>query len=189
MNEFRIHNLLTFYLPFLILIVFVYEFFSQNSKALIYVIGNLIAYLAIRLELHHYTHKWGFHRNKKFVKILVVYDLFAMGFLLPTILVYSTRATLVKNILIYVVVVFLIYVPISKMIDKLMGMGLLIFSGGFSLIIFLTARTVLVPLIFMLLSLWTWLLLKHNLVSYTQYITVNALNTGHKGDENKNIQL
>lgn len=169
MDEFRIHNLLTFYIPFLILIVFVYEFFNQNSKALIYVIGNLVAYLAIRLELHHYAHKWSFHRNKKFVKILVIYDLFAVGFLLPTILVYSTRATLIKNILIYVVVVFLIYVPISKMIDKLMGRRLLILSGGFSLIIFLTARTVLVPLIFMLLSLWTWLLLKHNLVNYTQY--------------------
>ncbi len=169
MDEFRIHNLLTFYIPFLILIVFVYEFFNQNSKALIYVIGNLVAYLAIRLELHHYAHKWSFHRNKKFVKILVIYDLFAVGFLLPTILVYSTRAALIKNILIYVVVVFLIYVPISKMIDKLMGRRLLILSGGFSLIIFLTARTVLVPLIFMLLSLWTWLLLKHNLVNYTQY--------------------
>ncbi|CAI1492696.1 conserved membrane protein of unknown function [Thermococcus nautili] len=189
MNEFRIHNLLTFYIPFLILIVFVYEFFSQNSKALVYVMGNLVAYLAIRLEIHHYTHKWGFHRNKKFVKILIIYDLFAVGFLLPTIFTYSTRATLVKNILIYIVVVFLIYVPISKMIDKLMGRGLLVLSGGFSLIIFLTAWTVLVPLIFMLLSLWTWLLLKHNLVSYTQYRAGGTLNTGHKGDENKNIQL
>ncbi|QDA31079.1 hypothetical protein FH039_04920 [Thermococcus indicus] len=166
MKSIRVHNILTFYLPFLILISFMYEFLNKNSRALVYVIGYLIAYLAIRLEIHHYTHKWSAHRDAEFTKILLIYDLLAVGFLLPTLLAYSTRATLIRDIMIYLTVVFLMYVPISKMIGRSLGRGLLILSLGSSLVIFIITQSILEPTIFALLSLWTYLVLKHDLVTY-----------------------
>ncbi|MFA4646870.1 hypothetical protein P8X24_06365 [Pyrococcus kukulkanii] len=164
MDEMRVHNILTFYLPFLILAGFVYEFLNRNSKALVYVSAYLIAYLAIRLEIHHYTHKWSAHRDPGFVRILLIYDLFALGFLLPTLLAYSTKETFIRNFLIYIVVAFLMYVPISRMVNRLSGV--LVLSLGSSLAIFIITHGILEPGIFALLGLWTYLALKHGLVAH-----------------------
>ncbi|MFA4641209.1 hypothetical protein [Pyrococcus kukulkanii] len=155
MDEARVHNLLTFYLPFLILAGFVYEFLNRNSKALVYVSAYLIAYLAIRLGIHHYTHKWSAHRDPEFVKILLIYNLFTAGFLLPTLLAYSKEETIIRNILIYLIVAFLMYAPISKMVGKL-SRGLLVISIVSSFVIFIITQNILEPMIFMLLSLWTY---------------------------------
>ncbi|AEK73229.1 hypothetical protein GQS_06655 [Thermococcus sp. 4557] len=173
MDELRVHNILTFYLPLLILTSFMYEFLNKNSRALIYVVGYLIAYLAIRLEIHHYTHKWSAHRDPEVIKILLIYNLLAVGFLLPTLLAYSTKATLIRNIMIYIIVVLVLYVPISKMIVRLLGRGLFILSFGSSLVIFIITQNILEPTIFALLSLWTYLVLKHDLVAYTQERSVS----------------
>jgi len=165
MEEVRVHNLLTFYLPLLILIGFIYGLFNKNSKPLLYVLGYLIAYLAIRLEIHHYTHKWGSHRDLEFVKTLVISELFIIGFLLPTVLAYSTITDFNKSLVVFFIVGAFIYVIILRIVDKISGHELLFVSSVLSLLILVTTKSILEPMIFALLSLWVYLVLKYDLVS------------------------
>ncbi|AIF69880.1 hypothetical protein PAP_07450 [Palaeococcus pacificus DY20341] len=168
MNKVRVHNILTFYLPILIFGSLLYGFLNENSQMLIYAVGYLVAYSAIRLEIHHYHHKWSAHGNTRFVKTLVISDLVVVGFLLPTILAYSTMTDFSRNLMIFFIVGAFIYVTIWKIVDKISEHGLLVVSLVLSVLILITTKSILEPTIFALLSLWTYLVLKHDLVSYAK---------------------
>ncbi|MBO8175136.1 MAG: hypothetical protein H0Z18_07755 [Thermococcus sp.] len=167
MDSMRIHNLLTFYLPILIFGSFVYGFLNENSRMLIYAIGYLVSYFAIRLELHHYYHKWSAHRDARFVKALVISELVTVGFLLSTILAYSTRANFNRNLMVFFIVGALIYAVTWRSIDRLSEGRLCVFLLVLSLLVLIKTKSILEPLIFALLSLWVCLVLKHGLVTYT----------------------
>ncbi|AMM53223.1 hypothetical protein [Pyrococcus kukulkanii] len=168
MDWFRVHNILTFYLPVLIFVSLVYGFITKNSKMLIYSLGYLVAYFSIRLEIHHYQNKLSLHGDRRFVRALIVLDLFAVGFLLPMVLSYTNRANFIRNIILYLGVGVLIYAMAWKLIEKLTERRLLIISLGLSLVIGMTTGGILEPLIFALLALWTYLVVKHNLVPYAE---------------------
>ena len=165
MNKTRVLNLLTFYLPFLILGAFLYGIINRNSQTAVYALAYLVTYLAIRLEIHHYAHKWPLHRDAEFVKNLVVSELLLLGFLLPTVFAHTTRADFTRNIIIFFIAGILIYI-VARTINRLLERGLLIVSLGLLLVIFMTTRSIVEPAIFALLSLWTYLVLKHSLVVY-----------------------
>jgi len=166
MNEFRVHNFLTFYLPPLILVCIGYAFLDKDSRAFIYLLGYFVTYLAIRLEIHHYSNRWGYHRDPKFVKTLVVSELVVLGFLLPTLLAYSTRTTFVKNVLIYLILAVGSFELISREYARLSWQNCLMLSIGLSIVIFALTHSMLVPPTFVLLALWACLVVKHDLKLY-----------------------
>ncbi|NJE54337.1 hypothetical protein E3E28_03800 [Thermococcus sp. 21S9] len=166
MNEFRVHNFLTFYLPPLILVCLSYAFLNKDSRAFIYLSGYLVTYLAIRLEIHHYSNRWGYHRDPKFVKTLVVSELVVLGFLLPTIFTYSTRATLVRNILIYLILSVGVFELISLEYARLNWQGCLMLSISLSIVIFALTYSMLIPSMFVPLALWACLVVRHDLKLY-----------------------
>ncbi|AFK22472.1 hypothetical protein [Pyrococcus sp. ST04] len=166
MDEARVHNILTFYLPILIFGSFVYGFLNGNSQMLIYAIGYLVTYFAIRLEIHHQEHKWGAHRDTRFVKALVISNLVVVGFLLPTILAHSTKANFNRNLVMFFIAGAFIYATTWRIIDKLSEDRVGIFLLVLSLLVLIKTKSLLEPLLFALLSLWACLILKHSLAAY-----------------------